>query len=173
MDEEEEGREDEGGGRLPRGEGRRRRTGGGDESTVGHFHASSERGKTDGQRWVRRRWRSSQQVRRRGSGGHVVGRKALPHSLPQCTSPSIRGILKGTKVSGPQNEFVMALGREEIASLDLTTDAKADGFLIWIIDQIISYFQNSDFQTHVVRRNAYVKSQKYAHCVHNVLFSST
>ena len=44
MDEEEEGREDEGGGRLPRGEGRRRRTGGGDESTVGHFHASNERG---------------------------------------------------------------------------------------------------------------------------------
>ena len=77
VDEEEEGHEDEGGGRLPRGEGRRRRrTGGGDESTVGHFHASSERGKTDGQRWVRRRWRSSQQVRRRGSGGHVVGRKA-------------------------------------------------------------------------------------------------
>ena len=164
MDEEEEGHEDEGGRRLPRGEGGRRRTGGGDESTVGHFHASSEeRGKTDGQRWVRRRWRSSQQVRRRGSGGHVVGRKALPHSLPQCTSPSIRGILKGTKVSGPQNEFVMALGREEIASLDLTTDAKADGFLIWIIDQIISYFQTSDFQTHVVRRNAYAKSQKYAH----------
>ena len=96
-----------------------------------------------------------------------------PPPLPQCTSPSIRGILKGTKVSGPQNEFVMALGREEIASLDLTTDAKADGFLIWIIDQIISYFQTSDFQTHVVRRNAYAKSQKYAHCVHNVLFSST
>ena len=49
MDEEEEGHEDEGGGRLPRGEGRRRRrTGGGDESTVGHFHASSERGKPDG-----------------------------------------------------------------------------------------------------------------------------
>ena len=96
-----------------------------------------------------------------------------PHSLPQCTSPSIRGILKGTKVSGPQNEFVMALGREEIASpvtciakhtypifiikLDLTTDAKADGFLIWIVDRIISYFQTSDFQTHVARRNAYAK----------------
>ena len=96
-----------------------------------------------------------------------------PPPLPQCTSPSIRGILKGTKVSGPQNEFVMALGREEIASLDLTTDAKADGFLIWIIDQIISYFQTSDFQTHVARHNAYAKSQKYAHCVHNVHFSST
>ena len=96
-----------------------------------------------------------------------------PYSLPQCTSPSIRGILKGTKVSGPQNEFVMALGREEIASLDLTTDAKADGFLIWIIDQIISYFQTSDFQTHVARRNGYAKSQKYAHCVHKLHFSNT